>query len=96
VNIFFYKKENKNHELSTGFSVHKRFISAVKEARIFMPYIILRGHWCDTIALNVQAPVEDKTDDTKDSLHEELECIFNNFPKYQMKILVGDFIAEVS
>jgi hypothetical protein len=25
-----------------------------------MSYIILRGHWCDIILLNVRAPTEDK------------------------------------
>jgi hypothetical protein len=28
-----------------------------------MPYIILRGRWCDIIVLNVHAPTEDKTED---------------------------------
>jgi hypothetical protein len=38
---------------------------------------------------------QDKTDDVKDSFHEELECAFDKFPKYHMKILLGDFSAKV-
>jgi endonuclease/exonuclease/phosphatase family metal-dependent hydrolase len=37
----------------------------------------------------------DKTDDVKDSLYEELECVFDKVPKYLMKILLGDFNANV-
>jgi hypothetical protein len=43
----------------------------------------------------VHAPTEDKCDDTKDSFYEELEGVFNQFPKYHMKILLGDFNAKV-
>jgi hypothetical protein len=39
-----------------------------------MSYIALRGNWCD-IAMNAHAP-------TKDSFHEELEQVLDNFPKY--------------
>jgi hypothetical protein len=60
-----------------------------------MSYIILRGHWCH-IVLNVRAPTEDKTDVMKDSYYEELERVFDKFPKYLMKILLGDFNAKVS
>jgi hypothetical protein len=52
-----------------------------------MSYIILRGRWCHIIVLNVHAPTEDKTDDVKDSFYEELERVFDKFPKYHMKIL---------
>jgi hypothetical protein len=31
----------------------------------------------------------------KDSFYEELECVFDTFPKYHMKILLGDFNAKV-
>jgi hypothetical protein len=70
--IFLYGKENEDHELGTGFVVHKRIISAVKRVEFVsdrMPYIILRGRWCDIIALNVHAPTEDKIDDKTDSFY---------------------------
>jgi hypothetical protein len=60
-----------------------------------MLYVILRGRWCRIIFLNVHAPTEDKTNDVKDSFYEELECVFDKFPKYYMKILLGDFNAKV-
>jgi hypothetical protein len=31
----------------------------------------------------------------KDSFYEELERVFDKFPKYHMKILLGDFNAKV-
>jgi hypothetical protein len=43
------------------------------------------GHWCH-IVLNVHAPTEDKMDDVKDSFYEELERVFDKFPKYHVKI----------
>jgi endonuclease/exonuclease/phosphatase family metal-dependent hydrolase len=60
-----------------------------------MSYIILRGRWFHIIVLNGHARTEDKTDDVKDSFYEELERIFDKFPKYHMKILLGDFNAKV-
>jgi hypothetical protein len=40
-----------------------------------MLYITLRGSWCDIIVLNVHAPTEDKSGETKDSFYEELEHV---------------------
>jgi hypothetical protein len=54
-----------------------------------MSYITLRGRWCHIIVLNVHASTEDKTDDVKDSVYEELERVFDKFPKYHMKMVLG-------
>jgi exonuclease III len=45
--------------------------------------------------LNVHAPTEDKDDDIKDSFYEELEQLLDHFPRYHMKILLGDFNAKI-
>jgi hypothetical protein len=60
-----------------------------------MTYLILRGRWCDIIVLNVHVSTEDKSDDTKDRFYGELEKVFDKFPKYHMKMLLGNFNAKL-
>ena len=80
-----------------GFFVHHRIVSAVTVEFVSdrVSYIVLRGRWCNIIVLNVHAPSEDKSDDSKDSFYEELEKVFDHFSRYHMKILLGDFNAKV-
>jgi hypothetical protein len=61
-----------------------------------MSYIILRGRWCNIIVFSVHNPCEDTSDDEKDSFYEELGCVVDWLPRYDMKILLGDFNAKVS
>jgi len=56
---------------------------------------VLRGHWCNIILVNVHATSEEKSDESKDSFYEELEQVFDHFPKYHMKRLIGDSNAKV-
>jgi hypothetical protein len=72
--------------------MHKRIISAVKRVEFVtdrLSYIVLRGRWFHIIVLIVRAPTEDKIDDV-DSFYEEFECVLDKFPKYHVKILLGD------
>jgi hypothetical protein len=43
----------------------------------------------------VHTSTEDKDDVIKDSFYKELEQVFDQFPRYYMKILLGDFNANV-
>ena len=85
--------------MGTGIFVHHRIASAVKRVEFVsdrMSYIVLRGRWCNVIVLNVHAPSEEKSDNSKDSFYKELEQVFFYYiPNYHMKILFGDFNAKV-
>jgi hypothetical protein len=60
-----------------------------------MSYVVLRVCWCNIIVLNVHAPREEKSDDSKDRFYVVSEQVFFYFPKYNMKILLGDFNEKV-
>jgi len=95
---FSYRKGNENYQLGTGYFVHCRIVSAVKRVEFVsnrLSYIVLRGCWRNIIAVNVHAPSEEKSDEARDSFYEELEQVFGHFPKYHMKVLLGDFNAKV-
>ena len=82
-----------------GYFVQHRIVSAFKGVEFVsdrMLYVVLRGYWYNIFVFIVRAPSEEKSDDSKDSFCEELEQIFfYHFPKYLMKILLGEFNAKV-
>jgi len=84
--------------LGTDFFVHRKIVSAVKRVEFVsnrLTCIVLRGCWCNIIVVNVHAPSEEKSDESQYSFYGELEQVFDHFPKYRMKMLLGDFNAKV-
>ena len=82
LHFFSYERGKENHQLGTGYFVHHRIGSAVKRVEFVsdrVSYMTLRGCWCNSIVLNVQAPRQEKSDDSKYSFYEELEQVFLSF-----------------
>jgi hypothetical protein len=46
--------------------------------------------------MNVSASYEDKNNVTKDSLYEELDCIFDHFPKYLHEKFCWEIFMQMS
>jgi len=59
-----------------------RIVSSVKRVEFVsdrVSCIVLRGHWCNIILVNVHALSEEKSEDSRDSFYEELEQVFDHF-----------------
>jgi len=71
------------YPLNKRLDMSQRIASVVKRVEFVsdrVSYIVMRGRWCYIIVLNVHAPSEEKSDDSKDSFYEELEQFFLSFP----------------
>ena len=68
------EKEMKIINWEQEFFVHHRIASSVMRVEFVsdrVSYIVLRGRWCNIIVLNVHAPSEEKSDDSKDGSYDK-------------------------
>jgi hypothetical protein len=76
------------------FFAYYRTLSDINRADIVsdrVSYIVLRGRWLNIFVLNVHVPSKKKIYDSKDSFYEQLEQVFDHFPKCHTQNLLGDF-----
>jgi exonuclease III len=76
----FLWKRKRESLIGNRIFLHQRIASAVKRVqfvsdRMSHTSIVLRDHWCNSIVLNVHAPSEEKSDDSKDRYCKELEQV---------------------
>jgi hypothetical protein len=61
--------------------MHKGIRSAFKMVEFvidWLLHVMVICYWCDVVVLNVHVLTEDKSDDTKDNLYEELKYAINS------------------
>ena len=74
--LWFLRERKWKSSIGNRFFVHHRIVSAVKRVEFVsdrLSYTVLRGRWRNIIVVNVHAPSEEKSDESKDSFNEELE-----------------------
>jgi hypothetical protein len=96
--VIFYSCNPVRHVLGVGFYVNSRFLPNILR---FVPvinrlcWIRFRGKFRNYSAINAHAPTEDKDDEEKDNFYLELETIYSQCSKHDIKIVPGDINAKV-
>lgn len=94
----FYSGSQDKHEFGTAFLVSKGMRKTVID---FQPInkrlckLRLQGKKFNITVINGHAPTEEKDEDEKDQFYEELERIIDSSPSHDMKIVLGDFNAQI-
>jgi len=93
----FNSSDKKHHMFGTGFIVNKRIKCLVTDFKAKTPRvckICVRGLFFNCSLICVHAPTEEK-DDEKDNFYEDLDQIYEECPKRDIKIIIGDLNAKI-
>ncbi|XP_058126780.1 craniofacial development protein 2-like [Anopheles ziemanni] len=94
----YYSCHDRHHMLGTGFAVGQRAKSAVIDFKAIndrLCYLRMRGKFYNISLINVHAPTEDKDEEEKDLFYGRLAKLYESCPRYDLKIILGDFNAKV-
>ncbi|CAK1591299.1 unnamed protein product [Parnassius mnemosyne] len=94
----YYSCNEKHHTFGTGFVVSKRLKHLVIDFQPInecMCKIRLKGKFQNYTIINVHAPTEDTDLEEKERWYSDVESVYSNSPKGDIKIIIGDMNAKV-
>ncbi|XP_023313011.1 craniofacial development protein 2-like [Anoplophora glabripennis] len=94
----FINSGGKDRLLGTGFLVRKELKELVVQYKLVSNRICLlrlRGKYQKITFLNIHAPHEEADLGSKEEFYNELDRLYEEIPKYDMKILLGDANAKI-
>jgi exonuclease III len=96
--VIFYSCNPVRHVLGVGFYVNSRFLPNIlrfEPVNDRLCWIGVRGKFRNYSIINAHAPTEDKDDEEKDKFYLELERVYSQCSKHDIKMVLGDFNAKV-
>jgi hypothetical protein len=95
--IFLCGKGNETHQLGAAFFIHHKIVSAVKREEFVSDrtlYIVLRSRLSNIVVLMCMNEMRRKMIIKRQFLW-GIRAVFEDFPKYHIKILLGDCNVKV-
>lgn len=96
--IFYSGCKDNKHVFGVGFMINNRLLENVKRFEAInerICYIRLKIKEKIVIIFSCHAPTEEKDGKTKDIFYDELEQVYNDTPRYAIKIILGDMNAKI-
>ena len=93
-----YSGHQDRHVYGVGFMLNKEATRALISWEPVSERIItarFQSRHAKTTVVQVYAPTEDAEDTEKDSFYDQLQNVFNELPSYDIKLLIGDFNAQL-
>lgn len=96
--IFYSGTKNNRHGKGVGLVVNEKIVPCVKSfvaINEHICFIRMIGRKSDIIVINCYALTEEKEEEEKNIFYEDLERTFDSLPKNCIKVIVGDFNAQI-
>jgi len=90
--VIFYSCNPVRHVFGIGFYINSRFLSNIlcfEPVNDRLCWIRVRGKYRNYSIINAHAPAEDKDDAEKDKFYLELEIVYSQCPRHDIKMVLG-------